>query len=97
MIFFNILILAYIKEYLCIAPHDRKFCLDATREVLHRSVETKEDFSAYRATQAWSAIAAYAHNLLAQPWRKEFHEIKVCFIFSYILKIKWSSFSKEYF
>lgn len=67
---------AYIKEYLCIAPHDRKFCLDATREVLHRSVESKDDFSAYRATQAWSAIAAYAHNLLAQPWRKEFHEIK---------------------
>ncbi|XP_075217462.1 PUB and ZnF_RBZ domain-containing protein tamozhennic [Lycorma delicatula] len=67
---------AYIREYLCIAPHDRKFCLDATREVLHRSVESKEDFSAYRATQAWTAIAAYAQNLLAQPWRKEFHEIK---------------------
>lgn len=58
-------------------PHERKFYFRETSEVLHRSVESKEDFSAYRATAAWTAIAAYAHNLLAQPWRKEFHEIKV--------------------
>uniref|UniRef100_A0A1B6D5H0 RanBP2-type domain-containing protein n=1 Tax=Clastoptera arizonana TaxID=38151 RepID=A0A1B6D5H0_9HEMI len=66
----------YIKEFLSVVPHERKFYFRETSEVLHRSVESKEDFSAYRATAAWTAIAAYAHNLLAQPWRKEYHEIK---------------------
>ncbi|KAL1129972.1 hypothetical protein AAG570_012916, partial [Ranatra chinensis] len=65
-----------IKEYLSIAPHENKFYFRETGQVLHRSVEGKSDFSAYRATAAWTAIAAYAHNLLAQPWRKEFREIK---------------------
>lgn len=59
------------------AQHDQKFFFRETREVLHRSVQSKEDFSPFRATAAWTAIAAYAHNLLAQPWKKEFHEIKV--------------------
>uniref|UniRef100_A0A1B6G7C1 RanBP2-type domain-containing protein n=1 Tax=Cuerna arida TaxID=1464854 RepID=A0A1B6G7C1_9HEMI len=66
----------YIREFLCVAQHEQKFFFRETSEVLHRSIESKEDFSAYRATAAWTAIAAYAHNLLAQPWRKQFHEIK---------------------
>lgn len=65
-----------IHEFLCIAPHKRKFSSPATEEVLHRSVTSKSDFSAPRATVAWTAIANYADNLLTQPWRKEYHEIK---------------------
>ncbi|XP_054277296.1 uncharacterized protein LOC128996182 [Macrosteles quadrilineatus] len=67
---------AYIREFLCLATHETKFCFRETAEVLHRSVERQEEFSPYRANAAWMAIASYAHNLLAQPWRKEFHEIK---------------------
>ncbi|XP_022200316.2 uncharacterized protein LOC111057183 isoform X1 [Nilaparvata lugens] len=65
-----------IHDFLCIAPHKRKFSSPATEEVLHRSVTSKSDFTAPRATVAWTAIANYADNLLTQPWRKEYHEIK---------------------
>lgn len=66
-----------IRKFLCIAPHDRKFCFRVTSEVLRRTVERKSDVPPGYAKIGWSAIAAYAHNLLAQPWRKEFHEIKM--------------------
>jgi len=67
----------FIKDYLSIAPHENKFFFQETGQVLRKSVEEKLDFSAYRATAAWTAIAAYAHNLLAQPWRLEFREVKM--------------------
>lgn len=68
---------SYIKEYLCIAPHDRKFSFHQTAEILHRSASTKDNFSGYRAAVAWKAIGKYADNLVAQPWRKEYRDIKV--------------------
>jgi hypothetical protein len=67
----------YIKEYLCLVPHDRKFSFLETADVLHRSATHKEDFSGYRAASAWNSIGMYASNLLAQPWRKEYREMKV--------------------
>ncbi|CAH0392215.1 unnamed protein product [Bemisia tabaci] len=67
----------YIREYLYLVPHDRKFCFEETKHVLRRSVECKENFSAYKASNAWSALAVYAENLLAQPWRKEFRQVKL--------------------
>nr|CAD7412207.1 unnamed protein product [Timema poppensis] len=66
----------YIREFLCLVPHNQKFCFSETADVLHRSASTKEDFSGYRAASAWNAIGAYAGNLLAQPWRKEYREMK---------------------
>nr|CAD7454700.1 unnamed protein product [Timema tahoe] len=67
----------YIREFLCLVPHNQKFCFSETADVLHRSASTKEDFSGYRAASAWNAIGAYAGNLLAQPWRKEYREMKM--------------------
>ncbi|XP_049963535.1 protein tamozhennic isoform X1 [Schistocerca serialis cubense] len=67
----------YIREYLCLVPHDQKFCFRETADVLHRSAITKEDFSGYRAASAWNAIGLYAANLLSQPWRKEYREMKM--------------------
>ncbi|PSN30338.1 hypothetical protein C0J52_26390 [Blattella germanica] len=67
----------YIREYLCLVPHDGKFCFRETADVLHQSATIKEDFSGYRAASAWNAIGMYASNLLTQPWRKEYRELKL--------------------
>lgn len=66
-----------MKEYLCLAPHNQKFCFQETSHVLHRSASCKKDFSGYKAATGWNAIQMYAGNLLAQPWRKEYRQINV--------------------
>ncbi|XP_001809413.1 protein tamozhennic [Tribolium castaneum] len=65
-----------IREYLCMALHSQKFVLRETGEVLYRSASTKRDFSGYKAATGWNAIQIYAGNLLSQPWRKEYRQIK---------------------
>lgn len=66
-----------IREYLMMAPHEKKFIYHETALILHRSAQVKEHFSGIRASSAWSAIASYAHNLLAQSWRREFREVQI--------------------
>ncbi|XP_031358968.1 protein tamozhennic isoform X2 [Photinus pyralis] len=66
-----------IHEYLCLAPHNQKFMFRETADVLHRSASTKKDFSGYKATLGWNAIAMYAANLVTQPWRNEYKQIKL--------------------
>ncbi|KRT84900.1 hypothetical protein AMK59_280, partial [Oryctes borbonicus] len=66
-----------IKKFLCIAPHNQKFCFKETAEVLHRSASNKKDFSGYRAALGWNAIGMYAGNLISQPWRQEYRQIKM--------------------
>ncbi|KAI4468428.1 spermatogenesis-associated protein 2/tamozhennic [Holotrichia oblita] len=66
-----------IKKYLYIAPHNQKFFFKETAEVLHRSASSKKDFSGYRAALGWNAIGMYAGNLISQPWRQEYREIKM--------------------
>lgn len=68
-----------------VAPHEKKFCYHETSHILHKSAEAMENFSGYGASAAWTAIAAYAHNLLAQSWRKEFREIKVSILHKKVL------------
>lgn len=68
---------SYIKEYLCLAPHNTKFTFQETADVLHQSATTKNNFSAYKAAVAWKAIGKYADNLISHPWRKEYRNIKV--------------------
>lgn len=68
---------SYIKEYLCLAPHDRKFCFRETAEVLHQSATSKDNFNAYKAALAWDALGLYAANLISQPWRKEYRVLKM--------------------
>ncbi|XP_012253280.2 protein tamozhennic [Athalia rosae] len=66
----------FIKEYLCLVPNDNKYVFQDTADVLHSSAASMQDFSGYRACNAWNAIALYAANLLAQPWRKEYKNLK---------------------
>jgi spermatogenesis-associated protein 2 len=65
-----------IREFLCIASHSQKFFLRETGDVLYRSAATKRDFSGYKAATGWNAIQLYAGNLLSQPWRKEYRQVK---------------------
>ncbi|XP_047997317.1 protein tamozhennic [Leguminivora glycinivorella] len=67
----------YIMEYLSIVPHECKFGLAETGKVFQRTITELSQFSAYRAGQGWAAIARYAANLLAQPWRLEYRNIRL--------------------
>lgn len=67
----------YIIEYLSLVPHECKFGLSETGKVFQRTVNELSDFSAYRAGLGWAALARYAANLLAQPWRKEYRAIRL--------------------
>lgn len=68
---------SYIKEFLYIAPHSKKFSFPQTAQVLHRSVSGNANFCGHKASLAWKAIGKYADNLFVQPWRKEFKDLKV--------------------
>jgi hypothetical protein len=46
-------------------------------EVMSDSVRWVPDFSGLKAARAFEALETYTANLLNQPWRKEFREIKV--------------------
>lgn len=74
-------ITGYILEYLTLVPHECKFGLAETGKVFQRTINELPDYSAYRAGIGWAAIARYAGNLLAQPWRKEFKVIRVSTIY----------------
>ncbi|KAK9880474.1 hypothetical protein WA026_011718 [Henosepilachna vigintioctopunctata] len=65
-----------IREYLCMASHDQKFSLPVTYDVLFRSAHAKPDFSAYKALTGFNALQLYAGNLVSQPWRKEYKQIR---------------------
>ncbi|KAF5275366.1 hypothetical protein FQA39_LY06823 [Lamprigera yunnana] len=67
----------YVHKFLCLAPHNQKFIFPETADVLHRSASAKKDFSGYKAATAWNAIGMYAANLVSQPWRKEYKQIKL--------------------
>ncbi|OWR42303.1 Tamo [Danaus plexippus plexippus] len=67
----------YILEYLTLVPHECKFGLAEAAKIFQRTIDELPDYSAYRASIGWAAIARYAGNLLAQPWRKEYKEIRL--------------------
>lgn len=73
---YNVTPSGFIKEYLCLVPNESKYVFQETAHILHRSASTLNDFSGYRACEAWSAISMYASNLLAQPWRKEYRTLR---------------------
>ena len=66
-----------VHQYLCLVPQDRKFCNALTSVIVFESARWVTDFSALKAARAFEAIEKYAANLINQPWRKEFKEIKV--------------------
>ncbi|XP_060533580.1 protein tamozhennic isoform X1 [Cylas formicarius] len=67
---------ACIKDFLYIASPQQKFALHETEDVLYRSAANKKDFSGYKAATGFNAIQMYAGNLISQPWRKEYHQIR---------------------
>ncbi|CAH2042219.1 unnamed protein product, partial [Iphiclides podalirius] len=67
----------YIIEYLSLVPHECKFGLTESAKVFQRTINELPEFSAYRAGIGWAALARYAGNLLAQPWRKEYKAIRL--------------------
>lgn len=73
-----------LKEFLSIAPHDRKFFLPETAQVLKKSISEMDNFTAYKAMNGFESISQYANNLFTKPWRKEYRVIKVTHICSYI-------------
>lgn len=66
-----------IAEYLAIVPSREKFIIERVGDVLSHSVFHNEEFSAYKAAAAFQSIEKYANNLLSQPWRKEYRNIKM--------------------
>lgn len=65
-----------IVEFLSAVGHNQKFLLRETEEVLYRSAAHKKGFSGYKAATGWNALQVYAGNLLVQPWRREYRQIK---------------------
>lgn len=66
-----------IVQFLNNMPHDRKFLLAPTVQVLKSSIAKLEDFSARKASIGFEAISQYANNLFTKPWRKEYKIIKM--------------------
>lgn len=75
-----------INEFLTYAPHDCKFIFPETGNILSGSVASIDDFDPQDASEAFQAIAKYSHNLLDQPWRKEFFRLKVRFIVGTLIR-----------
>lgn len=65
-----------VADYLSIVPQQRKFVSAATGDIISNSAKWKPDFSLVKAAQAFRAIEQYAANLINQPWRQEFWNIR---------------------
>ncbi|XP_068144265.1 protein tamozhennic [Drosophila tropicalis] len=65
-----------LKEFLCVVPHDRKFFLPETEQVLRKTVRELPSFTAQNAIVGFEAISQYANNLFTKPWRKEFRVLR---------------------
>lgn len=64
-----------IRDYLLISPPSHKYLLTETPTILHLSSLTPS-FTPYKASLGFDAISKYASNLIAQPWRREYKQIK---------------------
>ena len=74
-------------DYLAISTISRKFVFQQVLDVLERSINNKPDFSAHNAACAFDSLGQYAVNLISQPWRREYREVKVkLIIFVFIVK-----------
>nr|CAH0108682.1 unnamed protein product [Daphnia galeata] len=68
----------FMKDYLCLVTANQRFYSPTTKAVLYTSILRQSDqFSPNRFRHAWEMLATYAANLLGQPWRKEFNEIRL--------------------
>ena len=81
---------------MCLVPQDRKFCNAMTGEIILQSCRWVPDFSALSAARAFEAIEKYAANLINQPWRKEFREIKVQWGLEYRTRLDFEWFGSVF-
>jgi len=72
---------AYMKEYLCMVASNQRFYFATTKDVLYTSILRRNvptaNFSLSKFCHAWEMLGMYAANLIGQPWRKEFKEIRL--------------------
>ena len=79
-----------MKDYLSLVAPNQRFYYPSTKDVLYNSIlqkKSKEQFSLSKFSQAWEMLGMYAANLLGQPWRKEFREIRVNCFHNSIMKL----------
>jgi len=71
----------YMKEYLCLVASNQRFYFSTTKDVLYTSILRRNvpttNFSLTKFCHAWEMLGSYAANLIGQPWRKEFKEIRL--------------------
>ncbi|CAL8124776.1 unnamed protein product [Orchesella dallaii] len=67
----------YVTQYLHLVPQESKFTFKETERVLHNSAMNIGEFDPREGCLAFCHLAKYAENLLEQPWRKDFHVIKL--------------------
>jgi len=77
LIFAYILYTAYAMQWLGLVRQSEKFTLQETDRVLRSSAMNIADFDPREAAISFEYLAKYAHNLLEQPWRVDFHVMKV--------------------
>lgn len=70
-------ITGYAVQYLHLVPQEKKFTFKQTERVLHNSAMNIAEFDPREGYLAFCNLAKYAENLLEQPWRSDFHVIKV--------------------
>ena len=70
-----------MREYLCMVASNQRFYFATTKDVLYTSILRRNiptaNFSLSKFCHAWEMLGMYAANLIGQPWRKEFKEIRV--------------------
>ncbi|XP_047740218.1 uncharacterized protein LOC108670104 isoform X2 [Hyalella azteca] len=66
-----------IERFLSMTPHRFKFSFAGVRETLEKSILELPSCDAFKAAEAFEALASYATNLVSQPWRREYRAIKV--------------------
>lgn len=69
--------IGYTTEFLSLVSHFHKFKMAETERVLSQSVGMIPEFDPREASLAFEDMAKFAHNLLEQPWRREFQRLKV--------------------
>jgi len=64
-------------QWLGLVGQREKFILRETDRVLRTSAMQIAEFDPREAAISFEHLAKYAHNLLEQPWRADFHVLKV--------------------
>ena len=67
---------ARLKEY----PMEYRFKLPIIRECISQSIDTGQDWHPADAAKAYACLEMIVRNLMSNPYRKMYHELKVSWI-----------------